>query len=336
MMDARDSPARAPDGPEVSVVIPTRNRRRLLSLALASVLDQRDVRLEVIVVDEASTDDTIPMIGSIADPRLRLVRHDTPRGKAAARNRGIAEAQGEWVAFLDDDDLWAADKLLLQLRALRATGRTWAYTGAVNITEDHRILGGAPPRAPDDVAQTLHRVNGVPGGCSSVVARRDSLPAEGFDGQYRLCEDWDLWIRLARTGLPAYVPKPLVGYRVHSGNSSIDTAQFLIELGIIEQRYGGPVDRVVFYRHLARVCLRMNRQRSALGFYLRAAAHDPGSYATRGFIPDVMGVCRSFSDRIRNRMGAPRRRDTRSTDTDMSWHEQARPWIEQFVRRHVT
>ena len=123
------------DRPDISVVIPTRNRRRLLALALASVLDQRGVRLEVIVVDEASTDDTVEMVRSIADPRVRLVRHAVPLGKSAARNRGIAESVGDWIAFLDDDDLWAPDKLRLQLQALRAERRAWAYTGAVNMTD---------------------------------------------------------------------------------------------------------------------------------------------------------------------------------------------------------
>src|SRR5262245_31802290 len=144
----------APQEPEVSVVIPTRNRLRLLTLALASVLDQRDVRLEVIVIDEASTDDVAAAIASLGDSRVRLVRHAPAQGMGAARNRGIAEAAGDWIAFLDDDDVWAPDKLALQLEALRTSGREWAYTGAVNITDDHRILGGAPPtQSPDEVAR---------------------------------------------------------------------------------------------------------------------------------------------------------------------------------------
>jgi glycosyltransferase involved in cell wall biosynthesis len=252
------------DRPEVSVIIPTRNRRRLLALALASVLDQRGVRLEVIVIDEASTDDIAAMIRSIADDRVRLVRHAEPLGMSASRNHGIKEATGEWIAFLDDDDVWAPDKLLLQLQALRATGRSWCYTGAVNITGDHRILGGAPPRPLEGTADALRRANCVPGGCSSVIVSSDALPPEGFDGGYRLCADWDLWIRLAATGPPACVAEPLVGYRVHAANSSIDNETFLAEVEIIEQRYGGPVDRVVAYRHAARVCLRMNRQWPAL------------------------------------------------------------------------
>jgi len=325
------------DRPEISVVIPTRNRRRLLQLALASVLDQHGVRLEAIVVDEASTDDTSAMVRSIADPRVHLVRNDVPVGKSAARNRGIAEATGQWVAFLDDDDIWAPDKLLLQLEALRAAGRRWAYTGSINITEEHRIIGGAPPQPPEQVAEALHRVNAVPGGCSSVIVSKEVLPAPAFDGRYRLCEDWDLWIRLARTGPPACVAKPLVGYRVHSGNSSEDTARFLTELEMIENGYGGPVDRVAFYRYLARVSLRMNRQWPALRFYLRAAAHDRGSYLVRGFTPDAIEILRGIADRIRRRLGRPRRppHQDRAGDPNAVWKEEALAWLEPFVRRHA-
>lgn len=330
-----NSPVLESDLPTVSVIIPTRNRRRLLALALASVLEQRGVRLEVVVVDEASTDGTRTMVASLADARVRLVRHDVPLGKSAARNRGITEATGDWVAFLDDDDVWAPDKLLLQVQALQTSGRSWVYTGAVNITDDHRILGGAPPRPPEDVAEALHRVNSVPGGCSSVVVSRQLLATEKFDRRYRLCEDWDLWIRLARGGPPACVFKPLVGYRVHAGNSSVDTATFLAELDIIEKRYGGPVDRVVFLRHLARVSLRMNRQWPALGFYVRAAAHDRSRYLIRGFGSDLVDVVRSGVDRVRGRLGLPRHGQNKpGADPNAVWKEEARVWLDRFVRAH--
>jgi glycosyltransferase involved in cell wall biosynthesis len=100
---------------DVSVVVPTRNRSALLELTLRSVLCQRDVDLELIVVDEGSTDDTPTMLAAVADSRLRVIRNDTPRGVSAARNRGAASARADWVAFLDDDDLWAPDKLTRQL-----------------------------------------------------------------------------------------------------------------------------------------------------------------------------------------------------------------------------
>ncbi len=103
---------------DVSVIIPTRNRRQLLELTLRSVLWQRDVDFEVIVVDDGCTDDTPQMLRDLRDPRIRTVRHERSQGVSAARNHGIAEARGEWVAFLDDDDLWAPDKLTQQLDAL--------------------------------------------------------------------------------------------------------------------------------------------------------------------------------------------------------------------------
>lgn len=324
--------------PTVSVIVPTRNRSRLLALTLASALDQWGVELEVIVVDEGSTDDTMTLLNQLGDPRVRVIQHAVPLGKSAARNHGIAEARGEWIAFLDDDDIWAPDKLHLQLQALRATGRTWAYTGAVNITTKHRVIGGAPPASPDQVAESLHRTNAVPGGCSSVVVHVDALPPEGFDGRYRLCEDWDLWIRISHTGLPACVPGPLVGYRLHSENSSADTARLLAELEMIEEQHGGPVDRVTFYRHLARVCLRANRQGGAFAYYCRAAALPSRSYVVGGFVPDLMEVFVSIFTRVRRRFGGPERLSNvrYRTDPHGAWKQEAQIWLDQFERRHAT
>jgi len=189
--------------PEVSVVIPTRNRSRLLALTLHSVRWQRGVDLEVLVVDDGSADDTAETVAGLADPRIRLLRHDRPQGVSAARNRGIAAAGGAWVAFLDDDDLWAPDKLARQLEAAHQTGRTWVYTGEVSMDERLRILDGRPPAPPEQVLERLVRHNAVPAGASNVVVQADTLARAGaFDTRLRNNEDWDLWIRLARIGPP--------------------------------------------------------------------------------------------------------------------------------------
>ncbi len=107
---------------DISVVVPTRNRSALLATTLRSALVQRGVDFEVLVVDEASTDDTLEVVDSFGDARIRVIRHTTAQGVSAARNHGVAEARGAWIAFLDDDDLWAPEKLELQLRAARETG----------------------------------------------------------------------------------------------------------------------------------------------------------------------------------------------------------------------
>jgi glycosyltransferase involved in cell wall biosynthesis len=112
--------------PGVSVVIPTHNRSDLLALTLRSALSQRDVAFEVIVVDDGSADETSEVVAGLGDPRVRLIRHDVSQGVSAARNRGIAEARAEWIAFLDDDDLWAPDKLSFQLTAASESSRCWS------------------------------------------------------------------------------------------------------------------------------------------------------------------------------------------------------------------
>src|SRR5262245_16886500 len=112
--------------PLVSVVIPTRNRASLLERTLRSVLAQRMGDLEVVVVDDGSTDDTTSVAGA-ADVRVAVVRNQTPEGVSAARNRGIAAARGSWIAFCDDDDLWSPEKLTLQLDAAQRAGAHWVY-----------------------------------------------------------------------------------------------------------------------------------------------------------------------------------------------------------------
>jgi glycosyltransferase involved in cell wall biosynthesis len=317
--------------PDVSVVVPTHNRSRLLGLTLASVLRQRGVGLEVIVVDDGSTDDTVDTLKRIRDPRVRTVRHETALGVSAARNRGVSEATGRWVAFLDDDDLWAPDKLSVQLRAAEDARSRWVYAGAVNITIDHRILGGAPPEPPEVIAARLRGANLIPGGCSGVIVERDALPPEGtFDGTYRHFADWDLWIRLLLNGPPAWVPRALVGYRIHPGNASLDTEGMVAELDVIERRYGGPVDRLRFYRHVARVSLRAGWRRQALRYYLRAAMLGDPKYLFGDFISDLGGIGRAVvvADSARK---ASAHNGYRRPAPHRLWMREARAWLDDFM-----
>src|SRR5688500_17265462 len=136
---------------DISVVVPTRNRSALLSTTLRSVLTQRGVDFEVLVVDEASTDDTLQVVDRFRDPRIRVIRHATAQGVSAARNRGVAEARGVWIAFLDDDDLWAPAKLALQLRAARESEAPWSYVGEVTFNVHYRGTGGKTPLPADDL-----------------------------------------------------------------------------------------------------------------------------------------------------------------------------------------
>jgi glycosyltransferase involved in cell wall biosynthesis len=271
---------------EVSVVVPTHNRRRLLGQTLRSILGQRGVDFEVLVVDDGSTDGTAEMVAGLADARVRLLRHDTPKGVAAARNRGIAEATGAWLGFCDDDDLWAPNKLARQLQAAHQTGRGWVYTGEVRIDLWQRIVGGIqPPPPPEQVTTRLPHWNLVPGGCSGVIASKAALAVTGwFDPRLRNLADWDLWIRLGRTGPPACVPDLLVGYRLHGGSASRETRSILAEAEMLDRREGVAVDRGDLEHYLGVLCLRSGRRRDALRHLATAARHGRVVGAGRGLV----------------------------------------------------
>jgi glycosyltransferase involved in cell wall biosynthesis len=300
--------------PDISVVIPTRNRRELLALTLRTVCEQKDVELEVVVVDDGSDDTAAAdVVTARGDHRIRLVRNSTPQGVSSARNRGISAAVGRWVAFCDDDDVWAPDKLTEQSKAAQRTGRSWVYTGAVKIDAALRVIGGEPPHPPDVVHRRLPRWTLIPGGCSGVMARRDLVLEVGaFDPALVNLADWDLWSRLARAGPPAWVPQPLTGYRIHTGNASRDTSLVLQELELIDGRYGARVDRAAVHHYLAWVSLRGGNHRQAGKHFLQAAV--------RG---DPLAVGRSVSALTLRRF-AGRRPDVRQA----AWRAQADRWLE--------
>jgi glycosyltransferase involved in cell wall biosynthesis len=258
--------------PEITAVIPTHNRTHLLPLTLKTVLYQRDVDLEVVVVDDGSEDDVAAVVTAAADRRIHLIRHEHPTGVSTARNHGADVASGSWLAFCDDDDLWAPQKLARQIAAAAENGRTWSYAGAVRIDSANRVMGGTPAPRPDQLVARLHSVNLMPGGSSNVIVRADMFrKAGGWDRGLVNLADWALWIRLAQLGPPAAVAEPLVGYRVHGTNASANTALVVREARTMDHRYGSRVDYGELHYYLAWVCLRSGRRELGFRHLARAA-----------------------------------------------------------------
>lgn len=301
----------------VSVVVPTRNRSVLLAMTLRSVLRQQDVELEVIVVDEGSTDDTAAMLGRLGDARVRVLRHDVPFGVSTARNRGAAAAVGEWLAFVDDDDLWAPDKLAQQLRAAAGTGRDWVYTGSVNISDEGHIIYGRPPFPPEQMMLVLPRYNAIPGGGSNVIVHRTAWDQVGpFDTRLRNTEDWEMWIRLAKHGAPAWVDRPLLAYRVHDTNASLDIAEIVHGTKLIERLHHTTADWGHIHRWLAESYLRRGQRSAALGQLLRAAV--------RGQLHNVVA---DIGDILRRRLTRHRGRRSDPMFASDPWLAAAAEWL---------
>jgi len=212
----------------------------LLERAIASALGQRGVDVEVVVVDEGSTDGTARYLEALRDPRVTVIRHDRPAGVAKARNAGLQRARAQWVAFLDDDDVWSPDKLRAQLEALEshADAAGWSYVGAVVIDESLRIVGVERLAEDVDVADLLFAYNAIPGGGSGVVASTELVRSlGGFDPALGVVADWDLWIRLALAAPAAPVDRPLVGYLRHPEAMSRDVALLRAELQHVSEKH---------------------------------------------------------------------------------------------------
>ena len=197
----------------VSVVMPVHNGQQFIRQSIESALAQIGCDVELIVIDDGSTDNTAEIVRSYGSQVQYVFQENA--GPAAARNRGIAMAQHEWIAFLDADDLWQQDKLAIQLELARETGAPLIYSNTQNFgCDDVAKLRASPESMPaGDVYRQLLLDNFVT--LSSVLIHSGTVrSAHGFRTAYRGTEDWDLWLRLAASGVEFQpVREPLVKYR---------------------------------------------------------------------------------------------------------------------------
>lgn len=271
--------------PEISVVIPTHSRWPLLTRTLAGALAQEGVDHEVIVVDDCSTDETPNRLAELDEPRLRTLRLDPNRGLVGARNHGLEAAAGEWVAFLDDDDLWSPHKLRLQLAAAREADADVCYASAFVVDAEMRVPDGLRAPDPAGIKNEILERQVIPGGASCVIART-ALAREvgGFDPRLPVVEDWDMWIRLLLAADEvARSCEFLVGYYQHGTSMVVaDRAIFQGALDYIERKYADvrrersvEIDTTNISRQLANAYRRAGDRRGAARIYLRAARRRP-------------------------------------------------------------
>jgi glycosyltransferase involved in cell wall biosynthesis len=194
--------------PVVSVIMPTFNRARLLERALRSALNQTYNNLEIIVVDDASSDDTPDVVKTVQDERVRYIRHETNRGGSAARNTGIRNATGEFIAFLDDDDEWESVKTEDQLRILDGQD-----CDAVLCTSDEHgaRLSNFEDKNTIDL-EDLRRGRFTAGGTGVLMAKANVVKETMFDENLPRYQDWDVFIRIAQKYRIGYLNRPFVRY----------------------------------------------------------------------------------------------------------------------------
>lgn len=208
-------------GTLISVVMPVYNRAHLMPRVLGSLVAQSYRNLEILVVDDRSSDDIEGAVAAFGDPRIRLLRRDRNGGVAAARNTGVEAAQADWIAFHDSDDICTHDRIEQTVRALAGRGEDWigAYGARLiynEVTEEGYGRAGAYviPRPTERVLSgdlSARTVRGNIINFPTLLVRKAALQAAGpSDPLLRKNVDWDLCLRLTRQGRIAFVPEPLI------------------------------------------------------------------------------------------------------------------------------
>jgi glycosyltransferase involved in cell wall biosynthesis len=204
----------------VSIIIPTHDRPQMLQEAVESALAQTFQDFEIIIVLNGASAETVEMGHRVADhPKIKIVEMEDST-LAASRNFGMGFAQGEWIAFLDDDDIWLPEKLQLQLDAARRTGADLVCCNFCFFNQDGIIEHAALRPRPRGLsfAEALMVGNYVSGGSGVMVKAAKIRGLGGFDPRLKGCEDWDMWRRLSWDGDIHLIDRELAKYRRHGTN----------------------------------------------------------------------------------------------------------------------
>ena len=268
--------------PTVSVVLPTYNRALVLTRAIDSVLAQTYDDFEVVIVDDCSTDETAEVVKKYDDERIRYIQHDKNQGACAARNTGIKQSNGQYVAFLDSDDEWDPTKLAKQVACMENTSDCVGviYTGYRVKRSDSVELGQVPSKRGDIHQAQLAKDWVSP--TSAVMVKSECFDVVGmFDTDLAARQDYDMWLRLSQYYEFDYVKEPLATLHTDGHdrittniNSRLDAHQTLIErvrnntkdLGFISQH------RIISrqYYTIARYLQRHGDSRHAASFFIRS------------------------------------------------------------------
>lgn len=222
--------------PLVSVVMPAHNAANTIAASIDSVLNQSYPQIELIVIDDESSDETRNIVARY-NSRLKLITQKKS-GAPAARNRGVHEASGEWIAFLDADDLWTENKIQRQLEL--CGNDSWSHTDYIffgNNQNDQVRCSDVSPKFGGDVLEYLLVENFL--GTSTIMIRKSVfINSGGFDETLQSIQDWDLWLRVAQFHPLGYAAEVLGQYRIHNQSISRSARKTLPNhLRVIERAF---------------------------------------------------------------------------------------------------
>lgn len=260
--------------PLVSVVVPAHNAGRWIAECIGSLLSQTVQDVEVIVIDDASSDDTLSVVRAAADSRVVVVANERNIGAAASRNRGIERATGEFLAFMDADDIALPYRFEKQLAFFRAHPDVDMCGGWMQTFGRRSDLWLAQARHEDIKAELLYACGMQQ---STVMCRRAAFLRNGlkYDPTIGVSEDYDLWTRSADVLRLANLQEVLVRYRVHGDNQSLTKRERLVA-----------TNRMLRLRQLKKLGIEPNEREAE--FHDKLFEYGPGGPGTVAFDLDVV------------------------------------------------
>jgi len=270
--------------PKVSVILPTFNRAKYLDRAISSVLSQSFYDFELIIVDDASTDNTEEIVELFRDERIIYVKNPRNLGGAAARNVGIRIAKGEFIAFQDSDDLWHPDKLEIQMKVFENEEEDVAvvYTAFIRKVGDKEFIVPPPSVKKTEgyiYKELLTHINFV--GTPTAVVRKTALEDVGyFDERFPRLQDWDLFLRLAKKYRFKFIKKPLLTAYDVPGNISSNPEALIKALKLLLGKHYTAIrkDRKIvskFYQRIGEALLSAGRVHEGKVFLFKAFIANP-------------------------------------------------------------
>lgn len=201
--------------PEVSIIMPVYNGAEYIESTLMSALAQTFTDFELVIVDDGSTDNTSDIVKNISDPRIKY-HYQPNQGAYAARNTAMEIAKAKYLAFLDADDLWIPEKLELQMKEMRKNPDVGIVYGWVEYIDEHNnFIGQKQYNIKDNFYENMLLANYIDNGSMPLI-RKECFDTVGGFSPGIWCEDWDMWIRIARFYKMAIVPTYIMKYRIHT------------------------------------------------------------------------------------------------------------------------
>lgn len=292
------------DTPLVSVVITTYNRPGYLPDAVESARSQTYENVEIVVVDDGSDTPATDVLGDIPD--VTIVRHETNKGANAARNTGIRESNGEYIAFLDDDDSWLPGKIAQQVETFRDDDIAVVYTGSRSVDDDGNVVSRFKPRMRGEVTTALFEGAQI-GGFSLIMVRRSAIQEAGdLDERFPSWQDREWYVRLSLVGTFEYVDAPLVTHRSPEEQISknferkrdVSYPLFLEKHRPTARQFGPKYERRLvasLSRTLGASALMCGHNRDAVRYLSKSLKNYPASPLAAGYLILALGGDRTYN-----------------------------------------